>query len=191
VNEKVTVKKNQATQEVDRRKLIKSLAAGGAMAVAIPNKWTSPIVDSVVVPAHAVTSVVTVNSCGAPGSGSSNTSGLTANVTAATLLGGGELVVVGEADVPDTCWIGVGGSDEDRGLTCELVDCNRTVLASEDQDTFGDIGGDGCSAAGQVCMVSCSVEMASGTHSIVSGDAITLRFRFLGGCLVSAVSAVT
>jgi len=195
MTDKSGLKKDQDKEEVNRRRLIKSLVAGGTAAAAIPNKWTSPIVESVVMPAHAMTSEVSPDvppdSCGAPGTGSSNTAGLSANVTAAVIGGGGELIVVGEADVPDTCWIGVGADDDNRGLTCELVDCNATVLFSEDTDTFGHIGpGGGCSAPGQVCMVSCSVEVDPGSHAVTSGDAVTLRFRFLGGCLVSAVGTV-
>lgn len=187
MNKKTDIEPEQKGSDSDRRNLIKSLAAGGTIAVALPKRWTTPIVDAVVLPAHAQTS----DSCAAPGTGSSNTPGLTANVTFAVIDGGGDLIVVGESDVPDVCFVGVGGGPGDRGLTCEVLDCNGTLLASEDTDTFGDIGSGGCSAAGEVCMVSCSVEVTSGSHSVVAGDAVTLRFSFLGGCMVSAVETVS
>ena len=42
-----------------RRKLLKSIAAGSGAIVAgksLPDKWTAPVVDSVLLPAHAQTS---------------------------------------------------------------------------------------------------------------------------------------
>ena len=42
-----------------RRKLLKSIAAGGGVIVAgksLPDGWTRPVVDSVMLPAHAQTS---------------------------------------------------------------------------------------------------------------------------------------
>jgi len=39
-----------------RRKLLKVLSAGGATAVTVPIKWHHPVVDSVLLPAHAGTS---------------------------------------------------------------------------------------------------------------------------------------
>ncbi len=47
-------------QEKRRRKLLKAVAAGGGVAVGmkglLPHKWTSPVVESVLLPAHAATS---------------------------------------------------------------------------------------------------------------------------------------
>ena len=43
----------------NRRKLLKSIAAGGGAIVAgksLPDKWTAPVVDTVLLPAHAQTS---------------------------------------------------------------------------------------------------------------------------------------
>ena len=48
---------NQSNES--RRKLLKSIAAGGGAIVAgksLPDKWTAPVVDSVLLPAHAQTS---------------------------------------------------------------------------------------------------------------------------------------
>jgi hypothetical protein len=41
-----------------RRRLFQILAAGGAAAVVLPEKWVKPVVDAVIVPAHAAGSVV-------------------------------------------------------------------------------------------------------------------------------------
>ena len=38
-----------------RRKLLKILAAGSGAAVFLPKKWTKPVVESVIVGAHAQT----------------------------------------------------------------------------------------------------------------------------------------
>lgn len=46
----------------DRRKLLKSVAAGGGAIIAgktLPEKWTKPAIDSVMLPAHAQTSLGT------------------------------------------------------------------------------------------------------------------------------------
>ena len=51
--------KNNSTQ-LGRRRVLKSVAVGGTVATAatLPAKWTAPVVDMVVTPAHAQTSVV-------------------------------------------------------------------------------------------------------------------------------------
>lgn len=58
------MKEAQATAEGEtggRRKLLRSLAAGGSVAAfgaTAPDVWVKPVVDSVVLPAHATTSVL-------------------------------------------------------------------------------------------------------------------------------------
>ena len=47
--------------KASRRKLLRSIAAGGGAVVAgqtLPSRWTKPVVDSVLLPAHAQTSAV-------------------------------------------------------------------------------------------------------------------------------------
>ena len=54
---KMTDKKSSES----RRKLLKSIAAGSAVIVAgksLPENWTKPVVDSVMLPAHAQTSII-------------------------------------------------------------------------------------------------------------------------------------
>lgn len=43
-----------------RRRLFQILAVGGTAAVVLPEKWVKPVVDAVIVPAHAAGSVVRV-----------------------------------------------------------------------------------------------------------------------------------
>ncbi|MEM7358798.1 MAG: hypothetical protein AAF431_06865 [Pseudomonadota bacterium] len=50
----------------ERRKLIGLLGIGGAAAVAAPAKWSKPVIDAVLLPAHAQTSCVTDTTVGGP-----------------------------------------------------------------------------------------------------------------------------
>ena len=182
-------------QSEKRRRLIKSLTAGGAAVTVIPSRWTSPIVDSVVMPSHAVLTAGggdpgTGDPCASPGSGMSNTSGLTANITAALIDGDGDLIVVGETDLPEVCF--VLEEDEDSvAVTCQVLDCNANVLGFNFTPTLGSFEkSHNCASAGQDCLISCSVEVDAGSHSVVSGDAVTLRFSFSKGCVVSAVATI-
>lgn len=44
-------------KNISRRQVMKTIAIGGvATAVMLPGKWTKPIVDSVITPAHAASS---------------------------------------------------------------------------------------------------------------------------------------
>ncbi len=44
---------NEKLASEGRRRLLKSLAAGGAAAAFLPEKWTKPVIDRILVPAHA------------------------------------------------------------------------------------------------------------------------------------------
>jgi len=53
-------KASATTKETSRRKLLKATAAGGGVAIGLnrlPDEWGKPVIDTVVLPAHAVTSV--------------------------------------------------------------------------------------------------------------------------------------
>jgi len=55
------------SEQVERRKLLTFIGAGSMAAVAIPAKWHKPIIDSMVLPAHAQTSMcVTDTTVGGP-----------------------------------------------------------------------------------------------------------------------------
>lgn len=47
--------KLKSTPQQDRRRVLKTAVLGGAAAAVTPEKWTRPIVDSVMLPAHATT----------------------------------------------------------------------------------------------------------------------------------------
>jgi hypothetical protein len=49
------MEKNQEKQNGARRKVLKSVAIGGAAAATVPGKWVKPAVDTIVTPAHAQT----------------------------------------------------------------------------------------------------------------------------------------
>ncbi len=57
---------NESIQNLPRRTLLKGMVAGGSgvsALVVIPERWTSPIVNSVILPAHAATSIFVPESC--------------------------------------------------------------------------------------------------------------------------------
>ena len=57
-------------KDISRRRALKVLGLGGVVAatIALPGKWTRPIVESIVVPAHAAASpVATTTTLQAPG----------------------------------------------------------------------------------------------------------------------------
>ena len=69
-----------------RRDALKALGVGGLVAGSLPDKWTKPVVNSILLPAHAQTT------CGA---GSCNTAGMNVSILTAA-LSGGDLIVIGD-----------------------------------------------------------------------------------------------
>lgn len=67
------------TPKFDRRQIIRTILIGGvATTLILPGKWTKPLVNSVIVPAHAqasppVTTSTTTSTTGAPTSTTSTT----------------------------------------------------------------------------------------------------------------------
>ena len=61
---------DKTTQDKDdsRRSLLKKLAVGGLAGAAMPSQWSRPVIDSVVLPAHAQTSDITIRAGGGGGS---------------------------------------------------------------------------------------------------------------------------
>jgi len=155
-----------------KRKLLKSLAAGGTAVAALPAKWTTPLVDSVLTPAHAGIS----GPCGAP----SCPGGGSASISAAVINGSGDLIVVGDYNVPGSCVSGGTAS-----VACEVVD-SGSVIGTNNRSTIAQ----GCNTAGVGCLVSCSVDVASGNHSLSPGGCVTLRINFDGNCVCSDVATI-
>jgi hypothetical protein len=54
----MTEKSAQNPASKGRRALLKTLVAGGAAAVLLPERWTRPVIDKIMVPAHAQGTVV-------------------------------------------------------------------------------------------------------------------------------------
>lgn len=50
--------KHLITQNADRRKLLGVIGVGSVSAAAMPSTWTKPLIDAVVLPAHAQTSEI-------------------------------------------------------------------------------------------------------------------------------------
>ena len=55
------------SKDIDRRKLVKIITIGGVLAtVALPNSWIKPVIQSVIVPAHAQASPASFTTTVAP-----------------------------------------------------------------------------------------------------------------------------
>jgi hypothetical protein len=48
--------RGELAKDLERRPVLKAIGAGAALAGILPKAWTRPVVQSVVVPAHAATS---------------------------------------------------------------------------------------------------------------------------------------
>jgi hypothetical protein len=62
---------------LERRRLLTCITVGGAAGIAMPAAWVSPIINSVVLPAHAQTSAACVTDAQAGGPLLGNASGAT------------------------------------------------------------------------------------------------------------------
>ncbi len=62
-------------KDINRRRMLRIMAAGGvgALTIALPSKWTRPIVESIIVPAHAAASPTGTTGTGTSGTGTSGT----------------------------------------------------------------------------------------------------------------------
>lgn len=188
-SETVNKKEDKAATEREtpaRRKIMKSLAAGGAVVATLPAKWTTPLVDSVVVPAHAGSSPA--DGCGPPCGSGSSSGGASCSITAALIDGGsGALIVVGEATAPADC---KGTGSYGPPVECELIHCGNQIGSN-----FTSNAGGLCTFDPQSpnvdCIVSCSVEVDSSGHEAAAGDCVTLRFTIGGSCTCSAVDTIS
>tara|TARA_R110002049_G_scaffold104749_2_gene251324 strand:- start:1322 stop:1894 length:573 start_codon:yes stop_codon:yes gene_type:complete len=50
-----------SSRPTGRRRLLQALALGGVSAAVLPEKWVKPIIDTVIVPAHAQATITTIN----------------------------------------------------------------------------------------------------------------------------------
>jgi hypothetical protein len=174
--------------ELPRRRTLKAVLAGGAV-VSAPAAWQKPVVDSVLMPTHAQSSP-TEGPCG---SGGPCTNNMTANILFAELVGG-DLIVVGDAQIPPNEGCGFGDPAEpptwtEPQLVCEVIS-DGNLIADETFQTANDPCGFGTAAVTEGCMVSCSVSVGEASHDLAEGDCVTLRFNFAGGCVCSDVTTV-
>ena len=166
-----------------RRKALKAIGASGVLAGTIPGSWTKPLVESVVLPAHAQTSPPSTT-CTNSGP---CTSGMNVNILAATLVGGGDLLVVGDTPIPVSCI--VAPPEENSSVLCEVIDTGAVVGSDFRSTAGGDCTEAGATAAG--CFTSCSLVVPSANHTLVRGDCVTLRLTYNGNCVCSDVTTVT
>ncbi|MCK5360195.1 MAG: twin-arginine translocation signal domain-containing protein [Gammaproteobacteria bacterium] len=170
--------KDTKTTSNTRRKALKAIGAGGVIAGTIPGSWTTPVVKSVLLPAHAQTSAPACSTSGPC------QSGMSVNILSAVVVGSGGLFVIGEAQIPggnNPCW-----PDDSSSVVCEVID-EGAVLESRDNTSAG-----GNCSVGSIngCLVSCSVLVSSADNTLTSGDCVTLRVTFNGACICSGVTTV-
>ena len=156
-----------------RRKALGTLVASGALAgVALPNKWKTPMINSVVLPAHAGVS----GDCSSPAC-------TNVSVDTAVINPNGNLFVFGMGTI-NACCVQAASSP---ALDCALLSGGTTIGFEESAGTF-DCASSSALVSG--CIVSCSVVVSSGSHSISSGNTVTLRFDFGGACVCSETATV-
>ena len=162
----ITMAKEKDDNGCDRRAALGTLIAGG---VVLPQQWKKPVIDSVVMPGHAVTS----GTC-------------SATVMYATLDEGGTLRVTAEASMSPGCVIPTSSGDS---LSCEIIH-EGSVIGDRFQTASGGECGD-ASAPTEGCMVSCSVAVGSANHSAMDSESVTMRFTYGGRCVCTAVGTIT
>ena len=133
-----------------RRKLLKSIAAGGGAIVAgksLPDKWTAPVVDSVLLPAHAQTSP-TPTTTAAP---------ITTNYYCYIDAGGWgySVAVTGDA---------ITFTGHDGALRFEPVDVPKFVFT-----------GSGSTAGGSPVVISVSTNTAANPNCVTGGSFLNPR----------------
>lgn len=69
-NVKQSVSEHQDKRQEARRRLLGTLVAGGAAGAALPSQWKKPVIDAVMLPAHAQTTGVLVAAGGGTGTAS-------------------------------------------------------------------------------------------------------------------------
>jgi hypothetical protein len=145
-----------------RRKLLKSLAAGGTVAAVTPSKWIKPVVESTVLPAHAQASPVIA--C--------NATVLMSMFETGFGVGGSSVYVEVDAGAAGDLGCAPAGGDVMATLLF-----GATTLAGETVAT---------NCAGAACLTSVSL-FAYTTLIPPSGGDVTVRFTFPGNCTCSEV----
>ena len=171
-------KKDNEIKNNQRRKALKTIGVTGVLAGTVPATWSTPVVKSVLLPAHAQTSEP--QPCQA---GDCSPLCMNVNLLSAVVETSGALFVLGETQIAggSECFV-----DDSKSIVCEVID-NGTVIDSDDRTSAGS-----CSTGSiDGCLVSCSMLVPDTSHTLQSGDLVTLRVTFNGICVCSDVTTVT
>lgn len=189
--------KDSKLSSSSRRKAVQTIGASGVLAGTIPGNWTKPVVEAIILPAHAKTSIASAPEAVPPGCSSSGpcSSGMDVNILTAVVTDGGDLFVLGDIQIPayaaaQSCYPGTTSSTSmaSTSVVCDVID-NGVVIGSEDRSIAGVDAGASCDA-GVGCLISCSVVVPSSDNTLGSGDCVTLRLTFNGACVCSGVTTV-
>jgi hypothetical protein len=163
-----------------RRKLLGGMVATGALGGAsLGSAWKKPVVETVMLPAHAQTTTEP------PDSGGCNAT-CSMQITQADLAGG-DINVLGLAAITACCWTPDVGYEEVIAIlisdgvtlttdTMGLQDCSATVTAGVDPALSG-------------CVLSATA-IETNTFGLNPGDSITLRLTYGGACICSDVATL-
>ena len=169
----------------ERRRALSAMVASGAVAgFAMPEKWTAPIVNAVLLPAHGQTSVQEF----ACQTGSS----------VSALLSTGSLFVLGTFSLSASFMQSVSDADPtawtDGWASAYLIHQGTTIFG-RGKDIFEDetIGAD-CTASSALtdgCLISASLDLPAASHSVEAGDKVTVKLVIPPGVVTSCVATVS
>ena len=171
----VAKEQEQSSVTVSRRKALSAMVATGAVAgLALPEKWKKPVVNAVVLPAHAQASL-----------GSSFD--ILASYISST---NGHLYVLAQGNLTPACVQAAGDPppDDYSDFQHALIH-NGTTLQFEFSAAPQDCTSPSALISG--CIISASVVINSAAHSVTQGDTITMRFEYGGTCITSVVATVS
>lgn len=167
-----------------RRRALNALVASGAIAgFALPNNWKKPVVNAVILPAHAQTSPG-----GGGGGGRRPSEGCALSINAAVLDGSsGALLVLALGSISAGC---VQNADSRAGLDCFVITGGTTLPLADGDASAGQFGCSDSIALVSGCIVSCSVQVSATDHNLGPTDTVTIRFEFGGACVCTASATV-
>ena len=171
----VAKEQEQSSVTVSRRKALSAMVATGAVAgLALPEKWKKPVVNAVVLPAHAQAS-----------------EGSSLDILAAYISStNGNLYVLAQGTLTPACVAAgnlAGGETDGSSLMSQCLVTGGATLYSEDYLGWG------CSPSTALisgCLISMSIRVMASSHNLSPGDTITLRNEFGGECITTAVATV-
>ena len=168
-----------------RRRLFQILAVGGSAAVVLPEKWVKPVVDAVIVPAHAAGSVVRAQGIfgnqGAPFVVSNRTNPL--ERFAEMFVGSANAAVFPACVLPNsTCISFVIPAPADSSVQVFVGGSSTTVQISPN-NAIGDVTLDGLTFTNLIASSSSVSGLFSASNCVTA--AFTLPRRLTNECRVS------